>query len=89
MKYRVITTKKFNKKFKKLDKPIKILILKWINKNLNGTEDPRQQGKALVENLRGYWRYRIGDYRLLCEIQDEKLIIVALNIGHRSEIYKS
>ena len=71
-----------------MDKSIQLLIIKWIDKNLNGTENPRQQGKALSANYSGYWRYRIGDYRLVCEIEDDRLIIIALNIGHRREIYK-
>lgn len=50
-------------------------------------EDPRARGKALTGPLKGYWRYRVGDYRIICDIQDEKLIIIALDLGHRREIY--
>ena len=61
------------------------------NKSINqgiDCSDPRVHGKALTANLKGMWRYRIGDYRMLCLIEDEKLIITSLNIGHRREIYK-
>lgn len=50
-------------------------------------EDPRDAGKALTGNLRTYWRYRVGDYRVICEIRDTELVIVAVEIGHRREVY--
>ena len=49
--------------------------------------DPRQHGKKLTANRNGQWRYRIGDYRLICEINDNELVILALSLGHRREIY--
>lgn len=51
-------------------------------------DDPRQRGKALAANLSGYWCYRIGDWRVVAEIGDEELVIVAIGLGHRSEIYQ-
>lgn len=89
MKYSVETTARFNKEFKKLDKYTQKMIKSWIVKNLVNTEDPRQHGKGLTANHSGQWRYRIGDYRLICDVQDEKLIILALSVGHRKEIYKN
>ncbi len=86
--YRVETTAAFDKQFRKLDKSVQQLIAKWIKKHLIDCEDPRTQGKGLTANLKGYWRYRIGDYRLLVEIIDEKLVIIAVEIGHRKEVYK-
>ena len=50
-------------------------------------ENPRSRGKALVENMRGLWRYRVGDYRVICEIQEARIIISVLKIGHRKNIY--
>ena len=64
------------------------MVFTWIEKNLEGCENPRAHGKALTANLKGKWRYRIGDYRLLCHIEDDNLIILALTIGHRREIYQ-
>lgn len=58
-------------------------------KNIEGTENPRIHGKGLVENKLGQWRYRIGDYRVICEIKDEEIIILELEIGHRRDAYNS
>ncbi len=87
MKYKVETTSRFDKEFKKLDRYTMKLIKAWIEKNLVDCEDPRRHGKGLTANRSGQWRYRIGDYRLICEIQDARLIILALSVGHRREIY--
>lgn len=88
MKYSVETTVRFDRDFKKLDRYTQRIIKSWINKNLVETENPRQHGKGLTANKSGQWRYRIGDYRLICQIYDDKLIILALSVGHRREIYK-
>lgn len=88
MKYSVETTSSFDKEFKRLDKYTQKMIKAWIEKNLIGCEDPRTIGKGLSSNRSGQWRYRIGDYRLICIIEDNKLVITALNIGHRREVYK-
>ena len=88
MKYQVETTSRFDKEFKKLDIYTKKIIKNWIEKKLINCLDPRIHGKLLVGNKKGQWRYRIGDYRLICIIEDQKLIITALNIGHRRDIYK-
>ena len=85
--YKVETTARFDKEFKKLDKYTQRMITAWIDKNLEGSENPRVHGKGLTANRSGQWRYRIGDYRLICEIQDNKLVILALTIGHRRAIY--
>lgn len=87
MKYAVETTSRFDKEFKKLDKYTQLMIKSWITKNLVDCENPRIHGKALIANRKGQWRYRIGDYRLICLIEDDRLIITALNIGHRREVY--
>lgn len=87
MKYKIETTPKFDKEFKKLDNYTKRMIKAWIDKNLVNCDNPRQHGKGLTANRSGQWRYRIGDYRLICIIEDDKLIITALNIGHRRDIY--
>lgn len=87
MMYRIETTSRFEKEFKKLDKFTQKMIRSWISKNLADCEDPRSRGKALTADRKGQWRYRIGDYRLICLIQDDELIILALAIGHRKEVY--
>ncbi len=88
MSYAVEYTDRVVKELKKLDKYTKQMIKAWIDKNLVSCDDPRVHGIALAANRRGQWRYRIGDYRLICSIEDDRLVILALSIGHRSEIYK-
>lgn len=89
MSYKVETTTRFDREFKKLDRYTQRMIKAWIEKNLVGCSDPRIHGKGLTANRTGQWRYRIGDYRIICLIEDDKLVILALTIGHRSDIYKS
>ena len=88
MSYKVIFTDKAKKQLKKLDKHISSLIIGWLEKNIEGCENPRVHGKGLVENKSGQWRYRIGDYRVICEIKDKEVIVLVLEIGHRKEIYE-
>ncbi len=86
MKYEIEATARFEREFRKLDMYTQKMLKSWIVKNLVGCSNPRIHGKALVANKKGQWRYRIGAYRLLCEIDDNRLIILALTIGHRREI---
>lgn len=88
MMYRVETTTRFDREFKKLDRYTQRMIKSWIEKNLVGCSDPRQHGKELTANRSDQWQYRIGDYRLICEIRDNELIILALSVGHRREVYQ-
>lgn len=88
MKYTVEYTKRAIKQLKKLDKQTSALLLGWIEKNLVDCDNPRQFGKGLTANRKGEWRYCIGDYRLVADIQDDKIVILILNIGHRRDIYK-
>ena len=71
----------------KLDKNTRNLIYAWIDKNLVDCENPRVHGKGLVGDKSGQWRYRVGDYRIICEIKDEEIVILVLEVGHRREIY--
>ncbi len=87
MSFRVETTSGFERDFRKLDRYTQRIIAGWINKNLVGCEDPRRTGKALAGNRAGQWRYRIGDYRLICLIKDGELVILAMSVGHRKEVY--
>ena len=87
MRYTVEFTERALKDLRKLDRHTAALILGWIRKNLENCENPRQHGKGLTANKSGQWRYRVGDYRLLAEIEDNKIRILILNVGHRREIY--
>lgn len=86
-KYNVIYSERARREMKKLDRYTRQFIKAWIDKRLVGCENPRAFGKALSENRKGQWRYRIGDYRLICEIEDGRLVVLALSVGHRSVIY--
>ena len=88
MSWQLETTSRFDKEFKRLDRYTQKLIQGWITKNIDNTDDPRQHGKPLTGDLSGLWRYRIGDYRLICTLNDNRLIILALSIGHRRDIYR-
>ena len=89
MRYSIETTARFEKEFKKLDRYTQRMLKAWIDKNLINCENPRLHGKALTSNRSGQWRYRIGDYRLLCQIEDDRFIILALSVGHRREVYEN
>lgn len=84
---KIIFSDKAKKEFLKLDKAIQKQIKNFLTK-LATIDDPKSRGKALVGNLAGFWRYRVGNYRLLCRIIENELVIVVVEVGHRSEIYK-
>lgn len=88
MIYKVSFSKVALKAIKKMDQSNSKILLGWIKKNLEGTDNPYKQGKQLKGNLSKFWRYRVGDYRILCEIKDGELIIIVVAIGHRREIYR-
>jgi len=64
------------------------LILKWLDKNIQGCVNPRAQGKALKGSLRQYWGYRVGNYRIVCHIDDCRLTVLAIRKGIRKNVYK-
>lgn len=87
MTYQVEFTKSALKDLKKLDPHIAALILSWVRKNLDRCDDPRRYGKSLTGDRGGEWRYRVGDYRLIARIDDGRITIFLLHIGHRRNIY--
>ncbi|MPV50670.1 type II toxin-antitoxin system mRNA interferase toxin, RelE/StbE family [Pseudactinotalea sp. HY160] len=76
----------FEKAARKLDRTVLRRVKTYLDE-VCSLEDPRSRGKGLTASLAGYWRYRIGDYRVIVEIRDHALIIVAIDLGHRAEIY--
>jgi len=86
-RYAVSYTKDARKTLQKLDPFIRKSLLSWTNTNLVGCTNPRQFGKGLTGDRSGQWRYRVGAYRIIAEIQDDKVLILVLAIGHRSSIY--
>lgn len=76
------------KELKKLDRQAQQQILDYFDKRIAPAQNPRQFGKALSSSFSGLWRYRIGDYRAVCHIEDDKLIVLVLRVGHRSKVYE-
>jgi mRNA interferase RelE/StbE len=72
----------------KLDATARHRIWRFLRGWLSRTDNPRQRGKALTGNYAGLWRYRIGDYRLVCQIQDAQLVVLVIKVGHRSDVYQ-
>lgn len=86
MAYEVAYTATALKQLRKLDPPLSRRILDYMDE-IAARPDPRSRGKGLVGDRSGFWRYRIGDYRVLCDLNDNELRILSLEIGHRSQIY--
>ncbi|MGQ0749341.1 MAG: type II toxin-antitoxin system RelE family toxin [Betaproteobacteria bacterium] len=76
------------KQLGKLHKPVAARILDWLEERIDGCKNPRHFGEPLKGELAGLWRYRIGDFRVICEMQDERLVVLALSVGHRRDIYR-
>jgi mRNA interferase RelE/StbE len=72
----------------KLDRAVQQRLLNWLADRLEGCKDPRHFGEPLKGGLAGLWRYRVGDYRIICELQDDRLVVVAIAIGHRRQVYR-
>lgn len=72
---------------RKLDKQTARRILDYMDKRISGQDNPRSSGKALTGSLGGLWRFRVGDCRVICDIQDGAVVILVLKIGHRSKVY--
>ncbi len=76
------------RQLRKLDVGSAQAILRYLNRLLLETSDPRERGSGLRANLAGLWRYRIGDYRVICSIEAHDLVVLVLQIGHRRDVYK-
>ena len=85
--YHVEYTPQALKTLKKLDPYISKMLVAWIRKNVDGSENPRLHGKGLEANHSGKWRYRVGDYRIVVNISEETVTVLVLAIGHRKDIY--
>ena len=86
-RWEVKYSRQAEKQLRKLDKSVRIVIEQFINR-LPDYPNPRDIGKALTGQFSGLWRYSIGDYRLICSLHDNVLIIEVVKIGHRSKVYK-
>lgn len=81
--YHVVFSREAIKELSKLDKQMTKLIFAWIHKNLEGTLNPFQHGKPLTGEFKGSWRYRVGEYRILAVVEEDKLAILVVTIGHK------
>ena len=86
--YKVEFSSRFLKGLRKIDQVNRRIISEWINRNLLETDNPRESGKALKGNHKGLWRYRIGQYRIVALIDDDKLLLLLLDVDHRKDVYR-
>jgi mRNA interferase RelE/StbE len=89
MAYNVELSESAERELGKLDAPQAKRILKFLHQRVARLDDPRSIGEALHGSRLGeFWKYRVGDYRLICKIEDDRLIVLVLRVGHRKEIYR-
>lgn len=86
--WKVVFEKNAAKELKRLDKQHAKRILTFLFERIAGTEDPKKYGEALQHDLSGLWRYRIGDYRVICDIRENILTVYVVRIGHRRKVYR-
>lgn len=87
MKWSVEFDPEAEKELARIDKQQARRILKYLSERIETEEDPRRFGDPLRSNLAGLWKYRIGDYRVICEIRDQVLCVLVVRIGHRKAVY--
>ena len=88
MAWRIELTDSAKKQLGKLDKAMAKRITAFLRERLAPLDDPRSLGKALTGPLGTYWRYRVGDFRIICDIQDDALRVLVVRIGNRREVYR-
>lgn len=76
------------KELRKLDRQTQREILRYLRERIATDEDPRRFGKPLSRDMAGLWRYRVGNYRMICNIEDDKLVVLVLRASHRKEVYE-
>jgi mRNA interferase RelE/StbE len=77
------------KQLKKLDRPVARRLVAFLEERVAGQTDPRQTGKALTGPVLGsFWRYRVGDYRIICDLRDGAMVVLVLEVGNRKEVYR-
>ena len=86
MTFRIAFDDKARKQLSKLDNTVRENIIFYLSRK-ELLQSPQSFGKALSANLKGYWRYRVGDYRIICDIREKELIVLIVEIGHRKNIY--
>ncbi len=87
MAWQIEITRTARKQLSKLDHQVQVDILRYLRERIATDDDPRRYGGPLRRELAGRWKYRVGDYRLICEIQDQKVLVLVLMVRHRGKIY--
>jgi mRNA interferase RelE/StbE len=85
--WQVRLDERFHKELKKIDWKIGQEVLDYLKKRIATNEDPRRFGEPLLYSMQGLWRYRVRDYRIICRICDNELLVIALRVGHRKNVY--
>ena len=89
MAWRVEFSKSAQKDLAKLDPAGRDRVLRFLSDRVQDSDDPRRLGEPLKGPIAGrYWKYRVGDYRLVCDLQDRLLLVLVVRVGHRREIYR-
>ena len=88
MSFSIVFDERAAKELRKLDRQTQTLILGYLHERIEGKGDPRRFGKALRYEKAGLWRYRVADYRIICEIRDHELVVLVIAVGHRRGIYE-
>lgn len=88
MAWTIDYTETARNQLRRLDRPIARRIVDYMSEGVASLEDPRSRGQALIGPLGGLWRYRVGDYRVFCELRDEALRVLVVRIAHRSRAYR-
>jgi mRNA interferase RelE/StbE len=86
--WKIEYTETARNRLRKLDKPVARRIVDYLDERIAPLENPRSAGKALTGPMGGLWRYRVGDYRVICEVQDEVLRVLVIEIGNRRDVYR-
>jgi mRNA interferase RelE/StbE len=86
--WNVEVSPKAQRQLDELDKPVARRISRFLYERIGKLDDPRQLGERLQGTLSEFWRYRVGDYRIICSLEHERLVVLVLRIGHRRDIYK-
>lgn len=84
--WHVVYSKRARRQLQKMDPGVRRILVAWMAAHIDGCEDPRVHGNGLTAHLSGAWRYRIGGYRVLCEIREAATVVLAIDAGHRSVV---
>lgn len=86
MTYTVEWSQRSEKQLARLDRPVARSLVRFMNERVHLSENPRRIGKPLKDS--DVWRYRVGDYRILCQIEDLRLTVLVVELGHRRQVYQ-